>query len=136
MSAETARVAIVTAVKALAATWSAYTLAVEYDNRNLVNLGTQVSPYLSVEIMLIDGEQASLGPDAAHRVYGSIILTAWVHRGSGDKPANDLLAHFYPSLHMSDAMPPVRTSAAKLVNAKPSKDWFGKSAVIPFWYDN
>ena len=136
MSFETARVAITTKVKALAATWSQYTLEVEYDNRNLVNWGTQTNPYLSVEVMGIGGEQASLGPNSNHRIYGSVILTAWVHRGSGDKAANDLLEHFYPEMHMSDAMPPVRTQAARLVNAKPAKDWVGRSAVIPFWCDN
>lgn len=133
---EQAREAIVTKIKALAGTWSTYTLVVDYDNRNTVNYGTQVNPFLCVEVLFIDGYQANLGPNSSQRILGSLILTARVKAGSGIKQANDLLEHFYPSLHMSDSMNPVRTYASRFIRAKPEKAWAGESVVIPFWYDN
>lgn len=131
---EQARTAIATRVNALVATWVTYTLEVEWDNRNTINFATQTNPYLSVEIMLIDGQQAGL--TATHRVFGSLILTARVRKGQGMSKANALLEHFYPSLQMSDSMFPVRTHAARIILEKPVNDWAGQTAVIPFWYDN
>jgi len=133
---EDARQAIVTKVEALRTTYADPSLVVEYDNRNLVNKATQTAPYLCVEIMNISGDQIDLGPGSRHRVMGSIILTARVRKGAGVKAANELLAAFYPSMHMTDSMIPVRTRAARLVRAKDEGDWAGESAVIPFWYDN
>ena len=131
---EQARTAIATRVNALVATWVAYTLEVEWDNRNNINFATQTNPYLCVEIMLIDGQQAGL--TSTHRVFGSLILTARVRKGQGTALANALLEHFYPSLQMSDSMFPVRTHAARIIQEKPVNDWAGQTAVIPFWYDN
>ena len=133
---EQAREAIASKVLALEATWTTYSLVVDYDNRNLVNYGTQSSPFLSVEILFIDGYQTDLGPAGAQRVLGSIILTARVKSGSGVKQANELLEHFYPSMHKTDAMAPVRTFVAKFTRAHPDRGWVGESVVIPFWYDN
>ena len=133
---EQARIAVATKIDSLVATWSAYTLAVEWSNRNSINYGTQVNPFLCAELMMIDGYRSTLGSALSHRVMGSIILTARVRRGQGTKPANDLLEHFYPTMQMTDSMSPVRTHAARLVTAKPEQDWLGVSAVIPFWYDS
>ena len=131
---EQARTAITTKVQSLVATWNAYQLEVEWDNRNTINFSTQTNPYLCVEIMLIDGDQAGL--TTTQRIFGSLLITARVRNGQGTASANALLEHFYPSLQMSDSMFPVRTHAARVVSVKPVNDWAGQSAVIPFWYDN
>lgn len=133
---EQARTAVMTKVAALAATWTAYTLVIEYDNRNNVNYGTQTLPFLDVELFHISGEQASLGETPTHRLRGSIILTARVKVGQGMSTANTLLEHFYPSMQMTDTMSPVRTYAARIVTAAPKEGWAGISAVIPYWYDS
>ena len=135
-SREDVRQAIVTAIEARKASWADNTLIVEYDNRELVNRDTHVNPFLCVELLYIDGYQASLFPDPVHRILGTIILTAKVKQGSGSKAANDLLDHFYTAIHLTDTITPIRTHAAKLVRAKSEAGWVGESAVIPFWYDN
>lgn len=132
---EQARVAIVTKVEALRATWAG-TLAIEYDNRENINYSTQVDPFLRVNIMTIGGYQIDLARSPQQRVLGSIVLTAFARCGSGTKAMNDLLQHFYPDMQMTDSMSPVRTHAAQLVTAPEKNGWAGESAVIPFWYDN
>lgn len=133
---EQARVAIVTKVAAIASTWVGPTLIVDYDNKELVNWATQTNPFLSVEIVHIDGYQAGLSNVPVQRVLGTIVLTAKAPIGSGMKALNDLLEFFYPAMHMTDSMTPVRTYAARLVDGKPTASWRAKAAVIPFWYDN
>ena len=134
---EQSRVAIVTKINTLVGTANlGYTLVVEYENRNTVNWATQTNPVLCVEILYIDGFQSNLASNTNHRVLGSIILKALVKKGQGIKKANDLLEHFYPSMHMSESMFPVRTMATKLTSEKMNNDWACEVAVIPFWYDN
>ena len=132
---EDARVALVTAVEALKTTWSAYSLIVEYDNRILVNRSTQSNPFLCVNMKYMGGEQLALGENGGHRLMGVIELEANVKQGQGSKLANDLLQHFYPTLHMTDAFPPIRTYAARF-SSKPAKEgWENEVALIPFWFD-
>jgi hypothetical protein len=136
---EESRVAIVTKIEALKATFSpspSYTLVIEYENRNLVNWATRTDPVLCVEILYIDGFQSNLAANTNHRVMGSILLKALVKKGQGVMAANKLLEHFYPAMHMSEAMFPVRTRATRLTKEPMEKDWFCEVAVIPFWYDN
>ena len=46
MSREACRVAVVAAIEAAKATWSAYTLVIEYDNRNVDIDALGGNPYL------------------------------------------------------------------------------------------
>jgi len=132
---EDARVAVVTAVEALKATWAPYPLLVEYDNRIAVNRATQSNPFLCVRIKYMGGEQLALGQNGGHRLMGMIELEANVKQGQGSKQANDLLQHFYPTLHQTDAFPPVRTYAARFTSKPPKEGWDNEVALIPFWFD-
>lgn len=133
---EDVRVALTTKINALKATWAAYTLIVEYDNRTLVNLATQQNPYLKVSIVYMDGFQVDMAASPTHRVLGTIIVEAFTKEGGGSKMANDLLQHFYPNLQMSDAMPPIRTYAAQFKTGRLFDGWQPEAVIIPFWYDN
>lgn len=132
---EEARVALVTKVEALKATWTAYTLVVQYDNRLLVDLAKQTNPYLRVSMEYLDGNQIALGPNGGHRLIGAIVVEAWVKEGAGMKQANDLLQHFYPSMHMTDSMFPLRTYAAQFRSGNAVKGWVAEAAIIGFWHD-
>ena len=132
---EQARVALVNAVEALKATWTAYPLTVEYDNRMAVNRATQTNPFLCVKLRYMGGEQIALGENGGHRLMGIIELEANVKEGQGSKLANDLLQHFYPSLHKTDAHSPLRTYAARFSSKPPTKGWDNEVALIPFWFD-
>lgn len=133
---EQARVAITTRVNALKATWVAYPLIVEYDNRNLVNLATQTNPFLKVSIVYMNGYQVDLSATPNHRMLGTIIVEAFSKEGSGSKMANDLLQHFYPTMHMTDSMAPVRTYAAQFKTGRLFDGWQPEAAIIPFWFDS
>lgn len=133
---EQARVALVTKVEALKATWTSYALVVEYDNKLAANPATQVNPYLKVSTVYMDGWQIDLAKSPKYRLLGVIILEAMVKEGSGQKLANDLLEHFYPSIHLTDQNPPLRTEAVKFKTAKAVNGWVADAAIIPFWFDS
>jgi hypothetical protein len=133
---EQARVALVTKIEALKATWTAYPLLVEYDNRLTANAATQVNPYLRVSTTYMDGWQIDLAKNPKHRLLGVIVIEALVKEGAGQKLANDLLEHFYPSIHLTDQNPPLRTEAVKFKTAKVINGWVADAAIIPFWFDS
>lgn len=132
---EQARVALVTKIEALKATWLAYPLLVQYDNRESINYSTQVNPFLRVSIDYFNGAQIALGPNGGHRMMGVILLEAWVKVGQGSKLGNDLLLHFYPSIHMTDLLPPLRTRAAEFRTGNKINGWIATAAVIGFHHD-
>ena len=133
---ESVRTALVTKVEALRSSFTAYTLKVEYANGEKVNTALQTNPYLRVWIVYQDGDQINLASAPDYRLIGTIVVEARVKEGSGTKAANDLLNHFYPSLHMKDTIPPLRTLAARF-SSKPAADgWATEAALIPFWADS
>ena len=134
MNRETIRQAVVAAVEARKATWSAYPLLVEYDNRVLVDTQTQTNPFLCVRIMFMDGEQVDLGSNPNHRVFGQIHMAAALRSGEGTARANELLDYFVPALHMKTL------SGVRLWGSRPAKDllhlgWVYSPCLIPFEAD-
>lgn len=132
---EHARQALTAKIVALKATWTEYPLEVEFDNYDTVNQSTQTHPYLCVSMVYQDGFQIALGPAAPSRVLGTIVIEAKVKAGSGTAQANRLLEHFYPGVHMTDTLAPLRTLAARFDSAPPKSGWVAQAALIPFWYD-
>lgn len=133
---EEIRAAVVTKMTALAGTFTAYPLKIEYANGDVVNQATQVNPYLKVHIVYQDGAQIDLARSPGYRLIGTLLVEACVKDGSGTRKANELLNHVYPALHMKDTIPPLRTLAARFVS-KPARDgWAAEAALIPFWADS
>lgn len=133
---EQARQAVTTKVEALKASFTDYTVIVEYDNREAVNRATQSKPFLAVTLVYIDGYQINLGPSSQHRPIGTIVVEAWDKEGAGTARVNKLLDHFYRGMQMTDSMAPVRTFAARFASKRvPVQGWIAQSALIPFWYD-
>lgn len=131
---ELARVALVNRVKLLN---EIPKFDIAWMNSSNINLATQVNPFLSVELLYHDGQQIDLGTKPNYRLIGSISLNAFVKHGSGTKNANDMLSYFYPSIHMTDLIPPLRTQAARFVtHPKDTNGWVIESAIIPFWIDS
>lgn len=131
---ESFRQAVVTAVEARKALWSAYTLIVEYDNRILVDTQTQSNPFLCVEIQYLDGEQVDLGGSPNHRVYGQLTVAAAVKEGGGSTLGNNLLEHFYPALHLT-TIDGARMWGAKPEKTRPHRGWIYFPVSIPFDFD-
>jgi hypothetical protein len=132
---ELGRKAVVSKIESLKVNFTDYPLVVEYANSVVVNTSTQQNPYLKAHIVYQDGLQTSLGTVPTYRMLGTIVLEACVKEGTGTKQANDLLSYFYPELHLTDTMFPVRTLAARF-SSKAAKDgWAAEAALIPFWID-
>lgn len=133
MSREAARIGLTNTILALKAT---YPTALELELPNQVELdpAAQTAPFMKVKIAYQGGYQASLSKH--HRVIGNLVLEAWVNAGLGTKPANDMLEHFYKSLHMTDTIPGVRTEAAQFLTNLPRPGWDVHPVIIPFWFDD
>lgn len=135
MGIETVRVDVTTAVEAVKLSFSeGYTLLVDYDNRELVDMATQVNPFLQVSVKILDGEQVALGTSAEHRLSGVIALTAAAPIGSGTSKANKLLDHFVKHLQGS-AFGSVRTNFGRPGGDKDHLGWHYVSFLVPFWSD-
>lgn len=124
---------IMTAVAAAAATFTAYPLVIEYDNRITMDTQVQNNPYLCVELQYSDAKQADLSANPFHRVTGFLILTAKDKEGAGTARAYKLLEHFYPKLHKRK-LGTVNAEMADLDKPRPLNGWVGISALIPIWF--
>lgn len=131
MSLETYRQQLVTAIEVQRALWTDYTLEVEYDNRDNIDLQAQANPFLCAEILFIDGKQADLSSNPVHRVVGMLILTAKTREGMGSAKGYTLLDHFYPSLQHR-VIGNVRLEMASFSRPKLVGGWWGISAILPF----
>lgn len=134
MTREEIRLAVVTLVETRKATWSAYPLVIEYDNRILVDTQKQTNPFLCVSIVYISGEQLELA-GVNHRVWGQVHVSAAVRVGEGSGKANELLDHFVPALHMR-AISNLRLWGASPVRDRPHLGWVYYPVLVPFEADN
>lgn len=110
-------------------------LNVEYPNQVELDPAAQTDPFMKVRIVYNDSYQASLGPRKHLRAVGMLLLECWVNPGKGTKLANDMVQHFYPSLHMSDSIAGVRTLAVKFLPNQTRAGWDVQPIGIPFWFD-
>ena len=133
---ELARQALVAKVQSLKSTFTDYPLEVEFANGQKVNTATQATPYLRVALVYQDGMQIDLALEPEHRLMGVILVEAYVKEGAGTRQANELLAHFYPGLHMQASIGPIRTRAARFTSKPPVEGWVAEAAVVPFWVDS
>lgn len=133
---EDVRQAVTAKIQALKSTFTAYPLAIEYDNYHTVNRSTQSNPFLAVSFVYIDGYQITLGPSSMHRPIGTLVIEAFDKEGAGTAKMNVLLDHFYRGLQMTDSMAPVRTHAARFSSKNEFNGWVAQAALIPFWYDS
>lgn len=133
---ERIRLALTNKVEALKLTFTDYPLVIEYANGQVVNTATQTQPYLKVKIVYQGGDQINLALDPDHRAIGTIQVEAMVKAGTGTGAANRLLEHFYPALHLSDTMGPIRTRAARFASRDAKDGWAAEAALIPFWADS
>lgn len=133
---ETARQKIVQAIENLRATAPLPNVLVEYEGQTSVNVSTVTQPYVKVWIDYIDGMQIGLGPNSGDRAMGSIIIEARQRQGVGMSVINNLLTHFYKTIHRSDDLFPVRTRSARHASPPPMEGWVRVGVAIPFWWDN
>ena len=133
MSREAARIDINTAISVAAAAWGAYTVLVDYENRDLVDYASQTNPHLAVDIVYYDGKQMDLGAAPTIGRYGQIMLAVCVQEGQGTSRANQLMDHFESALQLKN-WSLVRTHAAKPQRSVNRKGWFCLVTLVDFWY--
>ena len=134
MSHAQARAAINAVIAQIQAGWTAYPLKVETDNRDLVDYAAQQKPFLQVEVVNLDGEQADLGTDAWTCQEGQILLSAVSRTGSGTADAAALLDFAIGFFHRKVLAGLVHCESAVAVRGKTFNEWWYEPAVVPFWY--
>lgn len=132
MSLETSRQELVTAVEALKAGTPGGVPVIEYDNRILVDTQTQTAPFLVVEIVYLDGNQADMADSPVHRLEGVLRISVAVKEGEGSAVANTILGYYYPALQ-GKTFGGTRTRFAKPIAPRPHLGWVYYSVLIPFW---
>ncbi len=128
------RAAVNTAIEATRATFTDYSLAVDYENRHIVNPDALDNPYLCVELKFVDSGQRDLNPIRTQRVLGFVILTVKCKVGAGTSGALKLLEHMYKPLHCRK-LGAANMEVAKLVPGREVKGFWCQSIMIPFWLD-
>lgn len=91
MSYSQARLDIATVAQAIKTAWVAYPLLIETDNRDTIDLATQVNPFLQIDTVYLSGEQLELSEASKEVKYGQLIVTVVVKEGSGSATAATLL---------------------------------------------
>jgi hypothetical protein len=134
MTLDTYRAQLAAAVTQAAQEWTEYDVAVEYENRFIVDPEQQQKPFLCVELKFNDGKQADLSAKPRHRLVGFVILTVKVREGEGTAAAMRLLEHFYPRLQHRK-IGDMHIEFAKVVTPPARSGWYGLSAMLPFRVD-
>lgn len=133
MSFEAARADMVAAAQAALATWAGPTLPLAFQNQAVVDVARQTTPYLCVDLYMLDGEQLSFGQTKALADYGQIHLVAHAPQNGGTLAAQRILDHFRPYFELK-TFALIRTHAAKGQAPFKRDGWEAWPLVIPFWY--
>ena len=133
MSQTQARQEIAAAIEVARVAWTAYPLIVEQENRDTVNLATQVNPYVGVDILFYDGKQMDLGPEPLQEVYGQIFLGVFTQEGKGTSQVTPLIDYIGKALSRR-TFPLVKTGVPKPQPAVSRRGWYCQVTLVDFWY--
>ena len=106
---------------------------VESETRTSIDQGSQVNPYLKVEVKPIDGEQASLGVNPLVEQRGQILLYACVKAGAGAALA-DTLRDFVIPYFDRKVLGFVQCYAAIATRPKEVKGWEYYPVIVNYYY--
>ena len=134
MSAEQARIDIMTVVSQIVTDWTAYPLQVEAPNWDVIDQATQANPYLQVDIDLLGGEQKTVGLRPVVRQYGQVLLCV-VSKGGTGTSAGNVLGDFILPYFDLQTLGTVRTHAVLPVKGKGRDGWWYQPWLVDFWYD-
>lgn len=134
MSYEGARTDMVNAALAAQATWtgSPSPLSLAFQNQTTLDVDTQTSPYLCVDLYFIDGDQLSLGKIVTVADYGQIHLVAHVPENQGTLKAGQILSHFRPYFELK-TFSTIRTKATMGAAPFQKSGWYCVPLIVPFW---
>lgn len=125
---------VANAVAAAATAWSGpFTLKIQYENRDLIDISKQLDPYATVETVFMGGHQADLNPKPLTVQYGQIVLSACAKLGAGSQGAARILDHFTSYLELKN-FSLIRTHSGVANRAIQKAGWEIYPLIIPFWY--
>jgi hypothetical protein len=132
MDFEAARAAIFARVDA---GWTATYPAepVEYENRRTVDRNAHPGPFLAVELVWSDGEQAELGNDPLIRYRGAIYCVVYVREGEGSAVGQTRLGYLASLLGVT-SFGGVHTQAPKPVPGHDVPGWYRHILRVPFYF--
>ena len=133
MTFESARVALTTQFKLALAAYPTTKPKVQYDNRNLIDTRTQIEPFVSFNILNINGQQLDLSNRPMSAQYGQIVLSVMAKENTGTSKVNVLLDYFLPWLELKE-LGAVRTHTGMGAKSFEKNGWEGHPIVIPFWW--
>lgn len=140
MSEVLIRQTIVAELERAKAAWNAvlgnYSLLMDYENFDGVDLAQQVNPYVAVDIVFRDTTQLDLGQRPILRDDGQIMLAVGVKEKTGTLQAAAVRDFFLPYLNLRDNLTNgVRTHEAKKYPPTRLTGFYYLSMVVGFWCD-
>jgi hypothetical protein len=140
-STDECRQEFATALQAAATAWAAspggYPLAIEAENRTLVDLASPQAerPFLAWELRFLPGGgQVSMGRDPIVRQFGQLYLIVKVKEGQGVAAVNKLRDFVIPFVERKD-WAVTRTEAALAMDPVPRLGWYHAPLLVTFWID-
>lgn len=116
--------------------WSEWPLAVQYENKNLIDLTTVEQPFVTQDLVFFGGGQADLNPQSKNVAYGQILLAACVKEDSGSVLARRLINFLRPAFEKQDfsGLPEgvqLSSFAAFPSRARPFQGWECYPLIVP-----
>jgi hypothetical protein len=108
---------------------------VQWDNRDLVDMGKQVDPFLCIDFVVASGVQKSLGNVKVVRYTGMLAMLALIKQGQGISAAVKMIDSLAHALQMKN-IDGVVTEAAMPQAPKDINGWHHRPLVVPFWFDD
>jgi len=134
MNETLARQAIMTILVQVQADWTEYMLAVDSENRDLIDQSKQQHPYLALEIDFLSAEQMDLSANPMVQQTGQLVVYVVEKSGSGTARAarvRDFIRPYF-SLKKSGLL---QFHAAEIYRSKTIKGWEYYPVLVNFWYN-
>lgn len=109
-------------------------LEVQYENRNLIDTGSQTEPYLIFEIETVRKKQVSIGRPYHTRYFGEMSVGICCKENEGTSLQDEIADKLIRYLELKDVNG-VRLEVADPRPAKLIKGWYCLPIVTKFWFD-
>lgn len=104
---------------------------VQWDNRNFVDLETQVDPWVGVEFLITDKQHSGLGNPRFDRYYGHLVVMACVKQGSGIATPLKMVDSICRAVEARN-FPTLSTGVGRPQRPALNKGWHIVTVAVPF----
>ena len=110
-----------------------YTLKIEGNNRDVIDLAKQTDPFICADILNLTGGQFDLAKNPRSKQLGQVQLAVVDKKGQGTGRIEVVLDFIAPYFSAKD-LATVRFHTAALTKHYEKAEWYYQPVVIPFWY--